>query len=342
MRHGSHAYGTNIESSDEDFKGVAIPPTKYFYGFVNKFEQAEFRDPNPDMVIYELRKFMALAADCNPNIIEMLWVDSSDHLLVTSAGEKLLSARGAFLSQKAKHTFSGYALSQLKRVNLHYRWLKNPPKAQPTREEFGLPERTIIPANQLETAQAAIKKQLDSWSFKDLEEVSDSARIGIMNSMAAALAEMKIGTDEQFHAAGRLLGFADNFLELLDRERHYGARLNEWRQYQEWKKNRNPARAELEQRWGYDTKNAMHLVRLLRMCREILTLGKVIVRRPDRDELLAIRSGAWKYEDLITWAAQQDEELTLLMQTSALPRAPDRNALDVLCQQLVEESLRTA
>jgi len=341
-RHGSHAYGTAIESSDEDFKGVAIPPSKYFHGFVNRFEQAEFRDPNPDMVIYELRKFMALAADCNPNIIEMLWTDSSDHLLVTPAGEKLLAARAAFLSQKAKHTFSGYALSQLKRINLHYRWLKTPPKAQPTREEFGLPERTVIPADQLTTAQAAIQKQLDRWSFKDLEEIEDSARIGIMNSMAAALAEMKIGTDERFVAAGRLLGFADNFLELLDRERRYNTKLNDWRQYQEWKKNRNPSRAELEEKWGYDTKHAGHLVRLLRMCREILATGKVIVKRPDRDELLAIRNGAWKYEDLITWAAQQDEELTLMMKTSVLPRAPDRNALDVLCQELVEESLKSA
>jgi hypothetical protein len=138
------------------------------------------------------------------------------------------------------------------------------------------------------------------------------------------------------------LGFADNFLELLDRERRYATKLNDWRQYQEWKKNRNPSRAELEEKWGYDTKHAGHLVRLLRMCREILATGKVIVKRPDRDELLAIRNGAWKYEDLIAWAALQDEELTQMMKTSVLPRAPDRNALDLLCQQLVEESLKSA
>lgn len=338
-RHGSHAYGTNIASSDEDFKGVAIPPAQYFHGFVNRFDQAEFRDPHPDMVVYELRKFMTLAADCNPNIIEMLWTDPSDHLLLTKTGERLLEARQVFLSQKAKHTFSGYALSQLKRINTHYRWLRHPPKAMPTREEFELPERTVIPADQLEAAHAAIKKQLDRWSFKDLEEVDDSTRIGIINSMAEALSEMRIGADEQFHAAGRILGYADNFLELLDRERHYNARKIEWQQYQDWKKHRNPQRAELEEKWGYDTKHAGHLVRLLRMCREILTLGKVIVKRPDRDELLAIRNGAWEYEALVAWATQQDTELTEVMKTSVLPRAPDRNALDKLCQSLVEEAL---
>lgn len=338
-RHGSHAYGTNIESSDEDYKGVAVPPAKYFLGFVNRFDQAEFRDPNPDMVIYDLRKFMALAADCNPNIIEMLWTDPSDHLLCTKLGERLIEARETFMSRKAKHTFSGYALSQLKRINTHYRWLKNPPKAMPTREEFGLPERTVIPADQLEAAAAAIRKQLDRWSFKDLEEVDEATRIGIVNSMAEALSEMKIGADEQFRAAGRLLGYADNFLELLDRERHYNGQKTEWQQYQNWKKTRNPARAELEEKWGYDTKHAGHLVRLLRMCREILTTGKVVVKRPDRDELLAIRNGAWKYEDLVAWATKQDEELTLVMKESSLPHAPDRNKLDALCQSLVEEAL---
>jgi len=338
-RHGSHSYGTNIETSDEDFKGVVIPPAEYFHGFTQVFEQAEFRKPNPDMVLYDLRKFMGLAANCNPNIIEVLWTDASDHVVVTALGERLLAARELFISKKAKHTFSGYAVSQLRRIQTHYRWLKRPPQSPPTRVEFELPERTVIPADQLEAARAAIQKQLDRWSFKDLEYLDDATRIGIVTGMAEVLSEMKIGADEQFHAAGKLLGYADNFLELLDRERRYTARKVEWQQFQEWKKSRNPARAALEEKWGYDTKHAGHLVRLLRMCREILTLGKVIVKRPDRDELLAIRNGAWKYEDLVDWAAKQDAELTELAKTSTLPNDSDRKSLDKLCQSLVEASL---
>lgn len=337
--HGSHAYGTNTLESDEDFKGVAIPPREYFLGFVKHFDQAEFRAPNPDMVIFDLRKFMGLAADCNPNVIEVLWTDPSDHMVLTKLGEKLLEGRDKFLSRKAKHTFSGYALSQLKRIQGHYRWLKTPPTAPPTRKEFDLPERTVIPADQLEAAQAAIKKQLDRWSFKDLENVDEPTRIGIINSMSDALAEMNIGTDEQFRAAGRILGFSENFLELLDRERHYNGRMTEWKQYQDWKKNRNPARAAIEEKWGYDCKHAYHLIRLLRMCREILTEGKVVVKRPDREELLAIRNGAWKYEELVEWAQKQDTELVEVMKTSKLPHAPDREALDKLCIELVELSL---
>ena len=61
----------------------------------------------------------------------------------------------------------------------------------------------------------------------------------------------------------------------------------------------NVKRPELVEKHGYDTKHAMHLWRLLRMCAEILETGRVLVRRPDADELLAIRDGAWRYDAII-------------------------------------------
>jgi len=76
------------------------------------------------------------------------------------------------------------------------------------------------------------------------------------------------------------------------------------------------------------------------MCREILTTGKVVVKRPDREELLAIRNGAWSYDRLVEWAEAEDVELEQLYKTSkALPQTPDRKYLDKLCISLVEKSL---
>ncbi len=76
VRHGSHAYGLATETSDLDIKGVAIPPADYFLGFLKRFEQAESKQP--DMSIYDIRKFFQLACDCNPNIIEVLVVFQYD------------------------------------------------------------------------------------------------------------------------------------------------------------------------------------------------------------------------------------------------------------------------
>lgn len=333
-RHGSHAYGLNVATSDEDFKGVAIPPKEYVFGFVNHFEQAESKDP--DLVVYDLKKFMALAADCNPSIIEVLWTPP---LHATAAGEKLRDARQLFLSKKAKHTFSGYALAQLKRIRTHHRWLEDPPTAPPMRADYGLPERTVIPKDQLAAAQAAIEKKLGHWHLDFLDDVDASSRILLQNKLAELLAEMKVSVDDRWQGAARTLGYDENFLALLDRERKYTAAQREWEQLQNWKATRNPKRAELEAKHGYDVKHAMHLVRLLRMCREILTTGEVIVQRPDRDELLAIRNGAWSYDELVGWAEDEDRALDALYVSSTLPKVPDRGALDRLCVELVEESM---
>jgi predicted nucleotidyltransferase len=343
-RHGSHAYGTNTPTSDEDFKGVAIPPSQYFHGYLERFEQAEFKHQKDglDVVIYDIRKFFKLAADCNPSIIEVLFTDEADHIITTKLGQRLLDNRELFISKKAKHTFSGYATSQLKKIRSHYRWLKNPPRAAPTREEFGLKDATMITQDQLLAAQSMIKKKIDKWNVP-IDELDDAGRIAVQERFAEHLAEIQIGSENLERIAGNLLGFSDNFLDLLDKERLFKNRVEEWRSYQTWLETRNADRSKLEAKYGYDTKHGMHLVRLLRMGREILTTGKVITKRPDAKELLEIRNGAWGYEELVTWAEKQNAELDTLYRTStAVPSAPDRVKLDTLCQILVEESLSSS
>lgn len=55
-------------------------------------------------------------------------------------------------------------------------------------------------------------------------------------------------------------------------------------------------RKALVARFGYDVKNAAHLIRLLRMCSEFLLDGEMRVRRNDADELIEIKSGGWSLE----------------------------------------------
>lgn len=339
VRHGSHAYGLAHEHSDVDLKGVAIPPREYFLGFLQDFAQVETREPY-DMVIYEITKFFKLASNCNPNIIEVLWTDEEDHRIVTPAGQKLLEHRKDFLSRKARHTFSGYAMSQLKRIKTHRRWLLAAPTAPPTREEYGLPERTVIPKDQLAAAESRIRKQVEVWE-PDMSNLSPVDRLEMEISWSKILAEMSINDDSKWQAAARAVGYDANFLDLLDRERRYRSKMQDWRQYNQWKNNRNPARAALEAKYGYDSKHASHLVRLMRMCREILETGEVVVKRPDREDILAIRRGAWSYEQLIEWAEAQDKELDAFYKSSPLPKSPDRGKLDALCIELVEEALRS-
>lgn len=335
--HGSQAYGTNIADSDLDIKGIVVPPKEYFFGFINHFEQAESKEP--DMVIYDIRKFFKLAADCNPSIIEVLWTDESDHRTKTKLGQKVLDNKELFISKKARFTFHGYAISQLKRIQLHRRWLINPLNKKPERCDFELPENHPIPKEQLEAAQSSITKKLDEWNFDDMSGLDPSARLAIKENMANILTNMKINQEEKFSIAARSIGYNENFIRMLDLERQYKSKLNDWNSYQTWKKNRNPKRAALEEKYGYDSKHAGHLVRLMKMCKEILLTGNVIVKRPDREELLSIRNGAWTYEKIIDWADKQDKELNEIYKNSKLPHNPDIKRIDKLCIEIVEQMI---
>ena len=65
-RHGSHAYGTSLPTSDMDIRGIAVAPLHYYLGISEVFEQAVQNQP-VDLTIFDIRKFLKLAADANPN-----------------------------------------------------------------------------------------------------------------------------------------------------------------------------------------------------------------------------------------------------------------------------------
>lgn len=94
--------------------------------------------------------------------------------------------------------------------------------------------------------------------------------------------------------------------------------------YHEWKKNRNAKRSVLEMENGYDTKHAMHVVRLLRTAEEVLQTGEVHVKRPDADELLAIRNGAWTFDEMMEYWGEKDRYIReVLYKQSELRKKPD-------------------
>jgi hypothetical protein len=105
------------------------------------------------------------------------------------------------------------------------------------------------------------------------------------------------------------------------------------------RQHRNPTRAELERRFGYDTKHAMHLLRLLKMGAEILETGQVHVYRRDREWLMAVRDGLLTYDELLELAAAYESRLEELYWHSPLPEAPDSEAAEALVMELQERFL---
>ena len=94
-------------------------------------------------------------------------------------------------------------------------------------------------------------------------------------------------------------------------------------------------RKALVQKFGYDTKNAAHLIRLMRMAVEWLETLKFTVQRHDAKELIQIKTGEWELarvkeeaDRLFKLAEQKFEKCTL-------PEEPDHAAIDKLCVKII-------
>lgn len=110
---GSRAYGTNVPTSDWDFRGIALNSPKELL-IAKDFEQV--RDEETDTTIYSFNKMIKLLTECNPNTIEILGCEPEHYFYLTPEGQMLLDNKDLFLSQKAIYSFSCYAEQQLRRM----------------------------------------------------------------------------------------------------------------------------------------------------------------------------------------------------------------------------------
>jgi hypothetical protein len=135
----------------------------------------------------------------------------------------------------------------------------------------------------------------------------------------------------------------EEFIDLAEKELRYFVANQEYERYQQWSKARNPKRAIFEAKFGYDTKHAGHLVRLMRMGMEILETGKVNVDRTQIDsvELKEIKNGAWSYERLEQYAKDTDNKLTDLYNSCKLQKSAQIERINELCISIVDKYLST-
>lgn len=118
---GSVAHGMYVPKSDpdsiddKDVMGVYIGPLEHYLGFGRKdvYEQWE---GEWDCVFYELRKFIDLLLNCNPNVLSLLWLKPNGIIYETQLGARLREHRDLFVTKKAYHSFSGYAHAQFKKM----------------------------------------------------------------------------------------------------------------------------------------------------------------------------------------------------------------------------------
>jgi uncharacterized protein len=97
-------------------------------------------------------------------------------------------------------------------------------------------------------------------------------------------------------------------------------------------------RPEIEERYGYDVKAAMHTLRLLYECKELLSEGTITLPRPERDFLIRVRTGKYSMDKIIAMAQKLFAECEVAAQTSPLPERVDRAPIS----RLLTDSYRRA
>lgn len=113
-------------------------------------------------------------------------------------------------------------------------------------------------------------------------------------------------------AANQYLGFANSQRMRLTGERGMG---------------RHGQRPDLVEKYGYDTKFAMHYIRLLYECRELLRDKRLSLPLPQKDLLIQIRSGKFTQEEVFQMGRELNAECEALLEHSDLPEAPDAKRL---------------
>lgn len=362
---GSQAHGTARDGSDVDLRGLCIAPLSVRLSLFRTFEQYEgalpvaFADAvlprirshptasraldiKTECVIFDLPKFVALCAAANPNALEILFADERDWVFATPAWRRLHDERHRFLSKKVQQTFHGYAMAQLKKIKTHRSWLLNPPKNRPAREDFGLPiSAGTLNRDDQNRIEQTIADKLRSYGIDDVE-MPKSARIAVQERLDAFYRDVLAVSDQDVDERRRAvathgLKLPPGVVSALNAEKKYRAAMKHWDSYQAWKSQRNPARAELERKYGYDTKHAMHLIRLMRMGLDVLETGELRVRRDDAQELAAIRDGALSFDELLAAATALEESMARAATTTRLPDDIEQDPVDALVVALLTE-----
>lgn len=99
-------------------------------------------------------------------------------------------------------------------------------------------------------------------------------------------------------------------------------------------------RRKLVRQFGFDCKNASHLIRLLRMGIEMLETGKLnVYRKHDSKELIDIKKGKWTLERVVEESEKLFDELEIAAAKSCLPEEPDRERANKVLELIITNNI---
>jgi len=304
---GSYAYGTETEESDIDIRGIALNRKSDLIGMTT-FEQ--YVDSHTDTCIYSFNKMVALLLNCNPNVIELLGLKKEHYLYLNEIGQELLNHKDLFLSQRAIHSFGGYATAQLRRLQNAL-----------ARDSYPQREKEEHIYHSVQNALYSLKQRYESF-----EEGSLKLYINRSNR-------------EDFETEI----FMDVCLKhypLRDYKNLWSEMHNIVKDYDKLgKRNKKKDDAHLN-------KHAMHLIRLFMIGIDLIEKGEVITyREAEQDLLMGIRNGQFQkadgtYEEaFFELVAAYERRFKEAVHKTKLPKEPNLGQVQDFVMSINERAL---
>ena len=327
---GSHAYGTNVETSDIDVRGITYNPIDSLLG--NRvFEQYE--DETTDTVVYGLNKMFRLLLECNPNTIEQLGSKPEHYIILNDDGKKLIENRKIFLSKRAIYTFGGYANSQLRRLQNAL-----------ARDSYPQAEKEKHILGSIRSAMNSIIEKFHTVNGKLIEYnfANDNGKmIHAYKEYNQKMHEMEQFKNFEYGSLNLYPDKSDR--EGMDVEIYVDACLHHYplRDYKGIWNGMNTIVKDYEKLGKRNTKkddmhlnkHPMHLVRLYLMCIDILTKEEIITYRADEHDLLmSIRNGEFQKpeggyrSEFFELVDDLEKKMKDAAENTSLPDRPDTEA----------------
>jgi hypothetical protein len=348
---GSHAYGTNVETSDTDYAGVFIQPIEDILGFGYK---EQINDDKNDIVIYEIKRFLQLLESNNPTVLELLNTPDNCIIYKHPIFNEVLNNRDKFITKICAKSFGGYGKMQIQKAkgqNKKQNWEKDKvtrkgvldfvyvidgPKSIPWKkwnEAKGLDESLCGVVN--------VPNAKDVYALYYDDPNANYCHYSDLPSVKAYLLNYKglVKTGEGNNVAEsnalRLSSIPKGetpICNIVYNKDGYSEHCKDYKSYEDWLANKNEARWVDVKSHGQkiDGKNMMHSKRLMSMAREIAEGKGINVRRDDAKYLISIRRGEIDLQTLIDEVEKEIIEIDELFTNSNLPESVDKNFINEL------------
>ena len=303
-KHGSHLYGTNTPTSDEDYVGVFVANEKYQLGLntveevdcsvVSKDEDGKNTADAIDIKVYELKKFIKLLLGMNPNIVDLFFSHTNSEAVIFDNKELKVFFDNPqwFINDRLLLSFMGYAKSQLKKG-------RNKPQNY---------------------------KQLKKFN----EFLKDLVGEGLGNNTLAEfrndIKKLGLNVNAKQMQVNNLTFPLNYFVKKVYRMTNEKLKTSSHRA-KSWEEN------------GYDPKFFMHLFRLLNEGTQLATKGKLEFPLSDRNFYLSIRNGKYTLEELEKMMEEKFKEFEELKNKISLPKKPKTNLVEKEMINLIKKSL---